>query len=344
MNCIEAPVRFRLLDGNVGWEPHVSTAVENGTTTVKLLYDSYGVRLDNRGEPRLSSELLSPFMPPATLAFGCRPGEWYLCGVRNAVTEHEAVLLHRDPCYERWIDLRPQLAEGNSLNQPLAGAFTRRRLAVVEAKRDGSHRILVWSIPDGRLAGLTEIHPNETPHAIAFASWHELMVSVERTSSESNEKSQWLLRYDLVGQPRGEIAIESNDFNTKHPLTRLRTANDGSLWAAKGDAAGPFDLCRISPAERAAGYVCEPRVHLAVEHLTDTDFYHHAEDQLKQAFRPTPLVSVGANHFCINEPSVSGEPKRFCFGCDGTPLSNGTAAGGIARPGTNGSVLDDGHR
>ena len=300
MICNAMQVRFRLLNGIVGWDPYL-----DGTSGVIGTDDTYGLRLNNRDEPRISSKVLSPFMPPAWLASGCKPGEWYVCGVNDSPTKPPFVLLQRDPCNKAWIDLKQRLSGSACLTHPLAIAASNRRLAVVDKHAEYKHRVLIWSIPDGRLAGLIELKPTDVPYAVAFTSWNEIVVSIHRENGTC-PLTRLLLRFDLVGSPRGEIAISDGDAVAKQPLNRLRTAKDGSLWAAEGDVNGPFHLWRVALRRPTEQLCCEPRPCFKILRKTYSDFCHEALRRLTQEFAATRLTSVGQNYFCIKESTADG--------------------------------------
>ncbi|TWT91747.1 phage tail protein [Stieleria varia] len=330
MSCTSIPVRFRLLDANIGWDPF-SMIRKDGEALQEIseedvflgLDDPHGLRLNNRSEPQIRSEILSPYMPPAWLASGCRPCEWLLSGDHCSVIQPKGILLHRDPCRSGWTDLQSRLADGRSLHHPVAIAIARRRVAVVNQDIDGHYRILIWSIPDGRLAGSADIQAGDTPHAIVLTSWRELLVSVEREGSVN----QWLLRYDWVGRPRGEFIVAGEDSegqhrNAKLPLRRLRTAKDGTLWAAEGHDLGPFHLWRLSPSAETAARSCGQRVDFDIAPITNSDFYHQAENRLDAGMTRTRLISLGPDHFCLDESTTAGRETRRCYGRDGQPLES----------------------
>ncbi len=303
MNCSTAPVRFQLLDGNVGWFPNVSQAKSN------VIYDVYGLRLNNREEPKLDNRAVTPFLPPANLAIDCAHSQWFACGVEKSDGELHPVLLHFDGCHPCLTDMRPRVARGHLLHRPIAVAATGHRLAVVDRGASGQHRIWIWAMPAGKLAGFIELAVDDIPHAIAFSAWQELVVSIQRHTGNCVPKAL-LLRFDLVGRFRGTIDIP----DPSQSLVRLCIAKDGALWGAAADAlTGPFDLWRVWLGDQAINCQCESEVAFSIQQMNDTAFYHSAAEQLNKAIRRTALVSVEQSNFCINEQSLVDEPSNLCF-------------------------------
>lgn len=92
MTCVSQQPTFRLLDAWVGWSES-----ENGVERLSGLDDERGITLAKLPS-RLTSSDLSQAIPPARLALGCGPCEWYFA----TPCEPRSRLLFKSPCYRGW--------------------------------------------------------------------------------------------------------------------------------------------------------------------------------------------------------------------------------------------------
>ena len=135
MTCVTTAVRFRLLDPNVGWD--ADDAISWG---IDGAYDRRGLRLHDPDEPKVTSDELTPYMPPGMVTPGCGPCEWYLvsCDKHDVSPPpywydpepiERPILLHRNACSDGWRDIMPDLAGSDDLTEPIAVAADRRRFS-----------------------------------------------------------------------------------------------------------------------------------------------------------------------------------------------------------------------
>lgn len=334
MTCADVETRFRLLDANVGWDPLSACGLSG-------LDDTIGLRLFDENEPRISSDDLSAYIPPAWLAPGCRPCEWYLVAGDNA-----ASVMRKDPCTGCWIDILPTLAGGEWIRNPTAVTTAGSRLAVSGKDETGRPVVFVWSIPDRRLTALLAadalLAVDEDPRVfgpLVFAPWGELIVAHQTEAK--------LLRYTPTGDFLGETP-----FSASESVRRLAVGIDGAVWAATGPEFnrkendtqnvkrkendtqnedkptpefGPFELWRFefgecddekSAARRRPLACCE----LTKLTVTQLDNLHLPENKSRLArnFIETGLAAVSREGFCIQEPAADGSQVTHCFHRDGT--------------------------
>lgn len=236
MSCVETATRFRLLDGNVGWDHAESDSATHG---VAGMHDDAGLRLETVDRERIGSDRLSPYMPPPWLAQGCGPCQWYLltpgscepqvsraqrCDEAAAPNTLGPGVLRRDPCNGLWTEVFPPPASDVQLRRPVAIAVRGSRLAVAD---EAAGKVFVWSIPDRRLGAVIDV---EAPTAVAFAPWGDLLVAISaevaaRTPKQSTPNSSPpdtqvnVARFSPTGEPRGRIL-----FDAKGPFSAWQQA------------------------------------------------------------------------------------------------------------------------
>ncbi|HQZ65957.1 MAG TPA: phage tail protein [Planctomycetaceae bacterium] len=316
MPILDGQTRFRLLDGYVGWDENLDL-----TKNVIGLDDQIGLRLEDLETSEVPEDILLLFMPPAWIARGCRPFEWYLCGPSEPVIQSRPQLLRYDSCRGEWLDLLPGLRESSSLRRPVAVHVWKRFLIVGDEGNNGScGQVLIWSIPEGRLIGFVELFPGDRPLAVVYA-WGEVIVSVGNSDPNRNRR---LLRFDPSGDARGEIEIPSPASGQARSLNRLLKGNDGALWIAEGEPGETSLLWRVTLAacgtvhHRHATASCSYRQEFCVQEVNDSAFGRSPGEKLKKIFEPTGLISIRGNQFCLKLPMVAGVGDSMCFGRDGS--------------------------
>ncbi len=298
MTCANLPGRFRLLDCRVGWD-----CDNDKSESIDGLDDESGIRLRDPDAPRVSSRILTPFVGPAWLAHGCGPCDWYLANPSEADPRANSGFLHFDACSESWMDLSGQLAGGEWLIAPTAVAWAPNRLALLDAGRAPSNKcqadvpaqLFLWSLPEGRLAGLVKIGCDLTPTAIVFASWCEWLVAV------CDNGTTKVRRYDRVGTYLGDAELPG----AKHPIQRLARGNDGAVWTAVGTEDGPFDLWKMES-------TCGGKLRLQkFEEIPLSPPLR--EDWLRKTFGASGVTGATHNLVCLQMPSSSSGTPTKCF-------------------------------
>lgn len=281
MICADTTTRFRLLDSWVGWDAQQDTSGELLDCNVSGLNDEFGLRLKDPYEPRITSDILTPWMPPPWIARGCHPCEWYLTypSVEDAPapplacgsTVPRSVVAHLGPCCSDWKDVSDAFAGDTGFGKVVGVAVHRGHAALLHKPAPRrSAAITIRSTPTHRLVGSTELPSESEPLDLAFVSSHHLVVSmtaqdqgellnrvreygrkrgVEITEAEivsrrepNKAEQQVLLAFDLAGQLQTIITVRADN-----PFERLAVARDGTLWAAAAtDSADVFDLWRIN--------------------------------------------------------------------------------------------------
>jgi hypothetical protein len=79
MSCASGIPTFRLLDAYVGWD--VGPDIDDYKNLAGL-DDPAGIRLGQLDESAVDPAAILAFLPPARLARGCGPCDWYLIFVR----------------------------------------------------------------------------------------------------------------------------------------------------------------------------------------------------------------------------------------------------------------------
>jgi phage tail-like protein len=182
VTCAAGTLIFRLLDANVGWDP------DNSATKGLVGLDAAsGVSLAPVVADAVDPNEMLPYLPPARLARGCRPCEWYLA----TPAPPASLLLHRDACrlewHRAWVDPRSP----DRLVDAAAVAVWRDRVAVSD---HGADRILIW-FPAGTRAPI-EIH-TPGPGPIAFDPQGELLAT--------SRGSPRIARFGLDGALLGDL-------------------------------------------------------------------------------------------------------------------------------------------
>lgn len=153
MSCVTQQATFRLLDAWVGWsESHVEQ--------LSGLDEALGVTLAKL-PAGLSSSDLSRAIPPARLARGCGPCEWYLA----TPCEPPSRLLFKNPCYPDWLSVW-------GCGSPPAGVECVEGLAVdgdCVALSDSRARRL-WLLRDKGRALVTSV-PITAPGPVTHTPW-----------------------------------------------------------------------------------------------------------------------------------------------------------------------------
>ncbi|MGI9303098.1 MAG: phage tail protein [Gammaproteobacteria bacterium] len=202
MSCVRLPATFRLLNHLVGWDPDVVESITG------LDQDS-GIQLGYLGQAGdlVPRDDISRWLPPANLAPGCGPCEWYLVTPCPPASR----LLRRDSCQPCFTEPNPGAI--GVLQGAVAVAVAGRQVAVADP---GRNTVLLFV--DGGRRRLNSI-PFDTPGPLTYAPWQEWLVV--------DQAAGLLVRLDLAGFARG-----------RHPaglpgnVNRLAVDDQCRIWLA----------------------------------------------------------------------------------------------------------------
>src|SRR5437762_316100 len=121
MSCGGGTPKFRLLDALVGWDIarvwHLTGCAEQPDDE-----EREGLRLSQVVENAIAPAPVFAYLPPARLARGCGHCDWRLASGSQ--------LWRRDCCHEHWLPLWRPACQPAYLQDALALAVHRQRLAV----------------------------------------------------------------------------------------------------------------------------------------------------------------------------------------------------------------------
>jgi phage tail-like protein len=123
MSCAAGIPRFRLLDGLVGWD---EAAPPDGLKGLVELPDGEGLVLGLKNPGAIDPNAVSEYLPPARLARGCEPCQWYL-----VTPKPSRLLVHsccKEKCTPAWIPV-----DGAILNDAVAIAAWKHFIAISDA-------------------------------------------------------------------------------------------------------------------------------------------------------------------------------------------------------------------
>jgi phage tail-like protein len=162
MTCAGGTQTFRLLDVNVGWGA-------DSTATVGLIGfdDPQGTQLAQTVAGAVDPSAILPYLPPARLARGCGPSDWYLV----TPAPPQSLLLHRDFCEREWHPVWGGPNPPASLADGVAVATWRQKVAVSDR---GANRVFIWWTGGTRALGQIAV---TAPGPIAFSPRGELLVT-----------------------------------------------------------------------------------------------------------------------------------------------------------------------
>jgi phage tail-like protein len=176
MTCAPDQAMFRLLDALVGWDVDVVEKLSG-------LDAASGITLTPLAE-QSTSATLSHALPPARLARGCGPCEWFLV----TCCPPKSRLLRLNPCASEWQPVWAASCDPAVLGCATAIAVHCDRLAIADV---GAHRVWIWRRYGQEL--VTSI-PLAHPGPIAWAPWGEWLI-VDRGALR-------LRRFDPAGHER----------------------------------------------------------------------------------------------------------------------------------------------
>lgn len=243
MSCAPDKTTFRLLDAYVGWD-------EDAVKNLVGMDDPAGIRLASLTR-QISAGAISAAIPPAWLARGCSPCQWYLI----TCCPPQSRILELNSCTDGW---RP-LLKGRCYSDPLvcatAIAAYRDRIAVSDP---GAHRVWFWRRGGAEFAFAIAM---AQPGPLAWAPWHEWLVvdlaasvlrrfdptgaehhapiplpgTADRLAVDSKCRI-WLITrdggvYSIWAAARGETfaSMSINDLSQAFGDTGLRNVADGRL-------------------------------------------------------------------------------------------------------------------
>lgn len=159
MSCVPDNATFRLLDALVGWD-------QKSVKGLSGLDDLAGVKLTPLTQ-NVSGTAISRALPPARLARGCGPCEWFLvtCCPPNSR------LLRLNPCSEKWRSVWRGHCDPDLLRCATAIAIHCDRIAVSDP---GAGRVWIWRRGGAELAFTIPLH---NPGPIAWASWGQWLIA-----------------------------------------------------------------------------------------------------------------------------------------------------------------------
>ena len=157
MSCLAQAPTFRLLDSRVGWD----AASIRGLSGL----DGDGISLERLGNPWTSADI-SRALPPARLARGCGPCEWFLV----TPSPPESRLLRKGRCDGSWRAMWECECPPAPVECAVAVAAHCGDIAIAD---DGAHKI--WLLgDDGRL--LRTAIPFSSPGPLVHARWGAWLV------------------------------------------------------------------------------------------------------------------------------------------------------------------------
>lgn len=204
MSCPPDPATFRLLDALVGWDVDVAKDLAG-------FDDLAGITLEPAAFP-LSPEILAAALPPARLAPGCGPCEWFLVTCCPPASR----LLRLDPCTPGWRSVWRGRCDPEILVCATAVAVHCDWIAVSDP---GAGRVHFWRRGGAELAFSLAMGE---PGPIAWAPWGEWLVA--------DLAALRLRRFDPSGGKRGRA------LPLPGTADRLRVDSKQRIWLATRDS------------------------------------------------------------------------------------------------------------
>lgn len=278
MSCLPLPATFRLLDPLVGWDPD---SVE-GLSGLDL--DS-GLQLAFVGGAGgiVPADDVSAWLPPAALARGCAPCEWFLVTPCPPASR----LLRKDACAPCFTEAEPGAV--GVLRRAVAVAAAGRHVAVSDA---GHGAVLLFADHGRRL--VTQVG-FARPGPIAYAPWQAWLVV--------DAAHRRIVCLDLAG-----FARETLRAVLPGPVDRLAVDGEARVWLAVREAALPDGRQQVS---------------LWFAARSDEAFTRASVDALQQAFAPNSLAVTNRRGFCFTAgeaPEATGARCGPCFSWYGRAL------------------------
>jgi phage tail-like protein len=278
VSCAPPPT-FRLLDGYVGWDPD-PTLGPSAWLGLQGLGEGEALELAIVGGGADPQALLG-YLPPAPLARGCGPCEWFFV----APAPHARVMR-----IESCLGCGPVCGGAGALGvlvAPVAIAVRRHRIAVADP---GAGVVRVWSRSG---TGVAAVIPLGEPRLVAFAPWGELLVIAHGNPS--------VLRFGPTGEPRGVLAAPLPPLAPGGTYDRLAVGSDCAVWVVTTEPAVAIDgtpttAYKLWRASREDGA-------FAPATLAD----------LAKAFSPTGITAVSALGFCLAQAAADGTTVTTCF-------------------------------
>jgi phage tail-like protein len=201
MSCAAGIPRFRLLDGLVGWDE----ITPDGTKDLTELPDNEGLVLGLKNPGAIDPAAVSEYLPPARLARGCDPCEWYL------VTPRPSRLLVRRRCAEEcapaWVPADGEPCFTNRLIDAVAVAVWRHYIAVSDSG-------VLWIFAANGKRLIAEV-PLFRPGPVAFTPHGEIVVVTP----------QGILRISLDGRVLGKLPAPPPP-----KVVRIGVGRDCRVW------------------------------------------------------------------------------------------------------------------
>jgi phage tail-like protein len=221
MSCGPGTSNFRLLDAFVGWDEFdIKNLIgQNAPEGVQLAKED-----PNALDP---SEVLTR-IPPAHLARGCGPCDWYLVTPAPPASR----LLSRDACTGQWLSLWCPGCDSSLLVKAVAVAARGRRVAVADT---GTNTVWIWADGGQRLAAAIKI---DDPGPIAFTPWGDLLVTSKRSTT--------VWRFGPAGESRGGIPARLPD-----TVDRIAVSDDGTIWVVTRTTSGSLHVWHASREDTA---------------------------------------------------------------------------------------------
>jgi phage tail-like protein len=167
VSCAAGIPRFRLLDPLVGWDE----ITPDGTKGLMELPDDGGLVLGLKNPGAVDPNAVSPYLPPARLARGCDPCQWFL------VTPAPSRLLVHGPCTggdcsPPWVPVDDEPCSMNQLVDAVAIAVWRHFVAVSDADT-----LWIFGADGRRIMAAVPLH---RPGPVAFTPHGEIVVATRR--------------------------------------------------------------------------------------------------------------------------------------------------------------------
>jgi phage tail-like protein len=195
----------------------------------------------------------------------------------------ESRLLHRDACHRNWELVWKSPCTPAPFKDAVAVATWRRFIAVSDR---GANQVLVWGQSGGRLVAEISV---EQPGPLAFTPRGELLLT--------SPTSVQVARYGLDGALRGFLAATLPGLPSRIAVDRkngvwvlVEREDSWTLWCAT-DGANQFQSASV--------------------------------DALRQAFRPSGLLTASDAGFCFDEDTGAMEVTT-CYSWYGRPVKHGT--------------------
>lgn len=278
MSCVADQATFRLLDAYVGWDADDHTHLTG-------LDSADGVRLQALAAlgGTVSGDELLPYLPPARLAQGCDPCEWYLLAQTTVGPQSSTPIKRRDACQPQWRPLWRELCAPDRIVRGVAISARRHRIAVSDP---AAERVWVWRREGESLMAAI---PVAEPGVLTLTPWGELLVV--------DEAAKQLRRYSPSGEDRGpwSAPLPGNQI-----VDRMAVDEHCRLWLVT--RVRP-NLYRLWVAIRGAA-----------------EFRAATVEELAAAFTPTAVTAASEQGFCVTETGSDGLPHTHCFSWAGYPL------------------------